>query len=225
MEIEEPSVSTFDAKDNCGTESRSASLAAIDPIRASVDSAPTITRSNPIWLRTCASAYEVCSTSEPASASSSRCTALSAPIDSALRIDSVALSGPIVRIVTSLPSFASLICSASSMAYSSSSLIRPSTDARSKVASPGLSLRSAQVSGTCLTQTTMFMRDADLPDLGCSRPPTACQTSHALCHRGPCVFAHTILPNGNLREVAGADEAGRAQRAWALGDQAAASRS
>src|ERR1700748_1619832 len=129
-------------------------------------------------------------------------------MDNALRPDSVALSGPMVRIVTSLPSFASLICSASSIAYSSSSLIRPSTEARSKVASPGFSLRSAQVSGTCLTQTTMFMRDADLPDLGCSHPPTACQTSRALCYREPCVFAHTILPIGNFRGPGGPGGAG-----------------
>src|SRR6201996_4248454 len=182
---DEPSVSTFEASDSCGTDRRSASIAAIDPIRASVDSAPTITRSNPICWRTCARAYEVCSTSDPASASSSRCTALSAPIDSALRTDSAAFSGPMVKIVTSLPSFFSLICSASSMAYSSSSLINPSTEARSSVASPGFSLRSAHVSGTCLTQTTMFMRDADLPGLDCSRSPTACQTSPALCGGGP----------------------------------------
>jgi hypothetical protein len=89
-------------------------------------------------------------------------------MDSALRIDSDAFSGPMVSTVTSLPSLASLICSASSMAYSSSSLMSPSTDSRSSVASPGFSLRSAHVSGTCFTQTTMFMRDAYLPGLGCS---------------------------------------------------------
>ena len=56
MEIDVPSVSTLDASDSCGTPSRSASIAAIDPIRASVDSAPTITRSKPIWPSTWASA-------------------------------------------------------------------------------------------------------------------------------------------------------------------------
>jgi succinylarginine dihydrolase len=90
---------------------------------------------------------------------------LSAPIDSALRIDSAAFSGPMVKIVTSasFPAarWASAICRPSSMAYSSSSLISPSTDARSSVPS-GLSLRSAQVSGTCLTHTTMFIDDTDL---------------------------------------------------------------
>ena len=40
---------------------------------------------------------------EPCSASSTTWTALSGPIDSALRIDSAARSGPIVRTVTSPP--------------------------------------------------------------------------------------------------------------------------
>ena len=44
------------ASDSCGTESRSASIAAIAPIRASVDSAPHTTRSNPICCMTWASA-------------------------------------------------------------------------------------------------------------------------------------------------------------------------
>src|ERR1700749_1339440 len=196
--IDVPSVSTLEASDSCGTDRRSASIAAIDPIRASVDSAPTITRSNPIGWRTWASAYEVCSTSDPASASSSRCTALSAPIDNALRIDSLALPGPMVSTVTSLPSWASLICSASSMAYSSSSLMSPSTDSRSSVASPGFSLRSAHVSGTCFTQTTMFMRDAYLPGLGCSHLPTACQMPAASCHGARLVFGHSVLLLSNL---------------------------
>ena len=166
MRIAGPSISTLLASETCGTSRRSASIAAITPIRASVDSDPQITRSNPICPRTWASAYDVESPSEPARPSSSRCTALSAPIDSALRIDSAAFSGPMVTIVTSasLPAarWASAICRPSSIAYSSSSLISPSTDARSSVPSEGLSLRSAQVSGTCLTNTTIFIDDTDL---------------------------------------------------------------
>src|SRR5688572_7706494 len=54
------------------------------------------------------------------------------------------------------PPCASLSLSASSTAYSSSSLITASTDARSRVLSLGSSRFSAQVSGTCLTHTTMF---------------------------------------------------------------------
>src|SRR5207247_2373466 len=50
----------------------------------------------------------------------------------------------------------------SSMAYSSSSLMSPSTDARSSVPSASVSLRSTAVSGTCLTNTTMFMGCTDL---------------------------------------------------------------
>jgi len=51
-----PSISTLEASDSCGTPSRSASIAAIAPIRASVDSAPQITRSNPMPSSTVASA-------------------------------------------------------------------------------------------------------------------------------------------------------------------------
>ncbi len=113
-------------------------------------------------------------------------------MDSALRIDSAAFSGPMVTMVTSasLPAArcASAICRPSSMAYSSSSLMSPSTDARSSVESDGLSLRSAAVSGTCLTQTTMFMDYTDL--LGCS--DTACQT--ASCCPAPGPYPLCYLP-------------------------------
>src|SRR5580693_3988314 len=156
-----PSTSTWLASDTCGTPSRSASIAAITPIRASVDSAPAMTRSNPVRPSTAASAAEVCSPSEPASPSSIRWMALSAPMDSALRIDSLAFSGPMVRMVTS-PPCASARRSPSSIAYSSSSLMTPSTEARSSVESSGRRVRSAQVSGTCFTKTTMFMPVADL---------------------------------------------------------------
>ena len=81
---------------------------------------------------------------------------MSAPIDKALRIDSAAFAGPTVKIVTS-PPCASAIFRPSSIAYSSSSLISPSGDSRSSVPAPGVSVRSTAVSGTCLTQTTMFI--------------------------------------------------------------------
>ena len=81
-----------------------------------------------------ASTFEVATAQEPCSASSTTWTALSGPIDSALRIDSVARSGPMVRMVTS-PPCASLIFSASSMAYSSISLMTLFAEPRSTVLS------------------------------------------------------------------------------------------
>ena len=65
-----------------------------------------------------ASTFEVANAHEPCSASSTTWTALSGPIDRALRIDSLARSGPMVRMVTS-PPWAYLSFKASSMAYSS----------------------------------------------------------------------------------------------------------
>ena len=66
---------------------------------------PASTRSTPSTVPIAfASTFAVVTASEPASASSERCTALSAPIDSALRIASVARSGPMVSTVTSEPS-------------------------------------------------------------------------------------------------------------------------
>jgi hypothetical protein len=125
-------------------------------IRESVASLPVSTRSYSRVLSTWASAYEVCTASEPARPGSDRCTALSAPMDRALRIVSAARSGPIVRMVTSPAPTDSLMRRASSTAYSSISFITTSTDARSSVLSDSWSRRSAQVSGTCLTSTTMF---------------------------------------------------------------------
>ena len=52
----EPSISTLLASETCGTPSRSASIAAITPIRASVDSDPVMTRSKPVSFSTWASA-------------------------------------------------------------------------------------------------------------------------------------------------------------------------
>jgi hypothetical protein len=50
----EPLISTLDASETCGTPSRSASIAAITPIRASVDSEPQTTRSKPVCSSTLA---------------------------------------------------------------------------------------------------------------------------------------------------------------------------
>ena len=115
-----------------------------------------MTRSNPIRPSTVASASEVASASDPASWSSIRWTALSAPMDRALRMDSLALSGPMDKMVTS-PPCASASRSPSSIAYSSISLMTPSGDTRSSRESSARRVRSAQVSGTCFMQTTMFM--------------------------------------------------------------------
>ena len=92
---------------------------------------------------------------EPCSAGSLTCTAASAPIDSALRMVSLDRSGPMVSTVTA-PPWASFSRSDSSTAYSSISFMTASTDSRSRVRSDSDSRRSAQVSGTCLTSTTMF---------------------------------------------------------------------
>src|SRR5271154_4089719 len=78
-------------------------------------------------------------------------------MDSALRIDSPALSGPMDKTVTSDPGLASAMSRPSSIAYSSSSLMSASTETRSSVESEDLSVRSDPVSGTCFTQTTIFM--------------------------------------------------------------------
>src|SRR5215472_13897610 len=161
-----PSISTLLANESCGTPSRSASIAPITPIRASVDSEPRMTTSNPIRPSTAASAAEVDSASDPASASSIRCTALSAPIDRALRMDSLAFSGPMVRMVTS-PPCASARRRPSSTAYSSSSFMTPSAASRSRVESAARSLRSEYVSGTCFKQTTIFITGGQPPSCNC----------------------------------------------------------
>src|SRR5690606_17621042 len=102
--------------------------------------------------------FAVAIMSEPCSASSETWMALSAPMDRALRMASVARSGPTHRTVTS-PSPASLILSASSTARSLISSITASADSRSRVWSLSLSLRSEYVSGTCLTSTTMLVME------------------------------------------------------------------
>ena len=97
----EPSISTLVASETCGTRSRSASMAAITPIRASVDSDPQITRSNPFFFEHLGQRIpgrEPIGTGQALDPGGGR---PSAPIDSALRIDSAAFSGPMVKIVTS----------------------------------------------------------------------------------------------------------------------------
>src|SRR3954452_126212 len=143
------------APDSCGMPSRSLSSAGITDICESVASAPHRTRSYSSCPSAAAITAEVAIASEPWIASSATCTALSAPIDSALRIASVAESGPTVSTVTSPPS-RSRTSSASSMAYSSISLITLSAVARATVLSAGSSDRALPESGTCLTRTTMF---------------------------------------------------------------------
>ena len=155
MRTVEPSTSTFCAKVTCGRPSRSATMAGTTLMRASVDSEPKTMRSKPRPSRTLASAAEVAMASEPCSASSTRCMPASAPMLSALRIVSAARSGPIETTTTSPPE-ASAMRRHSSTAYSSSSLRTPSADSRSRVESEACSFFSAQVSGTCLTQTAIF---------------------------------------------------------------------
>ncbi len=92
------------------------------------------------------------------------------PICSALRTASRAFSGPTVSAVTvcSSSSRFSVICRACSTAYSSSSDSRPSTPTRSTVPSDS-KCRSAVASGTCFTQTTMFM---NCPSWGAGTAPS-----------------------------------------------------
>ena len=166
-----PSTVTSLAKVSCGSPRRSASIAGTTLIRASVDSRAEqheVERARRPSIAL-ASASEVASASEPCSASSSDVEALSAPIDSALRIVSVAgvrahgehghlaavrllelqrlLDGVLVHLVH-----------------------HGVVAARSSVLSTGSSFFSAQVSGTCFTQTTMFMRLPISYRDGCAHP-------------------------------------------------------
>ncbi|SLI52438.1 Uncharacterised protein [Mycobacteroides abscessus subsp. abscessus] len=127
-------------------------------------SLPAMTSSTPsTWPSAEASTHAVCTASEPWMAGSLMWMALSAPMDSALRMASVARSGPADSTVTS-PPCASLISSASSTARSLISSSTASAASRSRVKSPSDSLRSDHVSGTCLMSTTMF-------GIGLRRPP------------------------------------------------------
>ena len=79
-----------------------------------------MTRSKPLRLSAAASTGEVAIASEPCSASSTRWIALSAPIDSALRI--VSLAARAHGQDRDLATVRLFICRASSIAYSSISL-------------------------------------------------------------------------------------------------------
>ena len=146
-----PSTVSLRAPVSCGDAEPLGEQRGITDSRASVDSAPQMTRS----YSSCRARRRAPSRSAPrtsrAAPSSRTCTALSAPIDSALRIDSVAGSGPMVRTVTS-PPCASLSRSASSMAYSSISLMTLLAGARSTVLSAGSQLALAAGVGHLLDQ-------------------------------------------------------------------------
>ena len=152
---------TLDAKVSCAQPRRALNIAGTTLIRASVDSVPQITRSYAPSAITLARTDDVARASEPASALSLTKIASFAPMESALRTASVARSGPIEITVTvcappsSLPPCASAMRRASSTAYSSRSLRTASTFSRSR--SPLTIFFSAHESGTCLTQTAIFM--------------------------------------------------------------------
>ena len=177
---------------NCGSPRYSAMIAGTAPPVPSVASLPAITRSVPSMVPSArASAHPVCTMSEPCSCGSSRCTPRSAPMDSALRMASVARSGPAVSTVTVLspPSF-SLISSASSTARSLISSSTASAASRSRVKSPVVSLRSDHVSGTCLIRTTMLVMAGVVLLAGVVRP---------VGRTFWVTFAdHSMLPTGNF---------------------------
>src|SRR5205814_7784410 len=99
----DPSTVSLRAPVSAAMPSRSASMCGITWTRPSVDSAPHSTRSGDSWASAAASTRDVASAHEPCSAASETWTAESGPIDRALRIDSVAPSGPIVSTTTSPP--------------------------------------------------------------------------------------------------------------------------
>ena len=96
-------------------------------------------------------------TSEPASASSVRCTERSAPSDTALCSARTAVSGPIVTATTSSTSTAppSLSCMAASIACVSNGF-RFFSPLRSMRPVDGLMRFSTAASGTSLTRTQIF---------------------------------------------------------------------
>ena len=95
------------------------------------------------------------SRSDPAAASSETSTARSAPIASALRSESTAFSGPSETRTTS-PPCASLIRSASSTAFKSIGLSAASPERSSRFVAGSIRLCTV-ASGTCLTQTAIFI--------------------------------------------------------------------
>ena len=145
----------------CGRPRRSASIAGTTPMTPSVEAIPVSTSSGApsvAFLTASARMSEVATASEPWIASSLTWTPLWAPICRAFLIASAAPAGPTVTTVTSPSPAASTSFRASSTAYSSSSESSPSTPSRSMVLSDSRNVRSDWASGTCLTQTTMFMR-------------------------------------------------------------------
>src|SRR4029077_20389125 len=106
-----------------------------------------------------ASTLLVATRSEPAIASSLTSTARSAPMASALRSESAAFSGPIETTTTSV-SESPLSRSASSTAFASKWLSAPSPERSSRFV-PGS--RREWPSGTCFTQTAIFMTRAMVP--------------------------------------------------------------
>ena len=120
----------------------------------SSEAIPVITRStSPIFSIAAANTRAVATTSEPANASSLTKTALSAPICRARRKPSSASCGPIESATTS-PSCSSTKDTAASTAFSSSSF-RTSSSPRTRRSSSRR--RSDCTSGTCFTQTTIFI--------------------------------------------------------------------
>jgi hypothetical protein len=137
-----PSTRSVRALVSWGSASSSASMAGTAPVVPSLASSPARIRSNsPTVPITLASALAVCTAHEPCSAGSVRCTARSTPMDSALRMASVARCGPMHTAVTS-PPCASCSCRAASTARSLISSSTASADARSSVKSDPESLRS-----------------------------------------------------------------------------------
>ncbi len=105
-------------------------------------------------------------TSEPASASSERCTERSAPSATALCRARTAESGPIVTATTSSTGIAppSLICMAASMAWVSKGL-RFFSPLRSRRIVLGSMRFWTAASGTSLTRTQIFKFQASLAEL------------------------------------------------------------
>src|SRR3954447_4012007 len=148
-----PSVGSIsDAYERYGSPSFVASAAPTTPPCPSDVSAPAKTRSNDSLRRAAVRTSTVARVSEPLSVSSATCTALAAPIASALRSASVAPAGPMVSTVTS-PPCASVSLSAFSSRYSSLPFASSSTE---RSVSRSLPRRSVPTTGTALSRTRMF---------------------------------------------------------------------
>src|SRR4051794_14199958 len=151
-----PSVGSIsDAYERYGSPSFVASAAPTTPPCPSDVSAPAKTRSNDSLRRAAVRTATVARVSEPLSVSSATCTALAAPIASALRSASVAPAGPMVSTVTS-PPCASVNLSAFSSRYSSLPFASSWTE---RSVSRSLPRRSVPTTGTAFNSTTMFKQD------------------------------------------------------------------